>query len=94
MPRTFVRSFILCRFFVRFPGLVWCGVTQECVFVYTRRSFVFSRRPLHITFGFKEASRGVRAGMHEIRDGTTKESPFRIVEDVDARSRAPSSLSR
>lgn len=57
-------------------------------------SFVFSRRPLRITFGFKEASRGVRVGMHEIRDGTTKESPFRIVEDVAARSRTPSSLSR
>ncbi|KAG7190684.1 hypothetical protein KM043_006762 [Ampulex compressa] len=37
----------------------------------------------HITFGFKEASCGVRAGMHKIRDGTTKESPFESSRSED-----------
>lgn len=59
------------------------AVSRERVYEGWASPPVFSRpRRPGITFGFKEASRGVRAGMHEIRDGTTKESPFRI--DVDA----------
>ena len=63
-------------FFFRAPGTRWSGVTQPR-HTYTGRPVRLfpSRASSSVSLSvFKEASRGVRAGMHETRDGTTKES--------------------
>lgn len=60
------------------PGYKMDRCHATTTYAHTRLVCLFPSRPSSFVSlsVFKEASRGVRAGMHKIRDGTTEESTF------------------